>query len=138
MALMVLTAANAGSIHEMEQAINRISRLLQQANIVRSESTLPIKVGAVLVRGRRIIKEACNTDGSFRFLPIWSRHAEVNATLNINATGTTIYIYRSHGTYYSPMLACPCNYCREWLHFVGVKEAIYTIPEYPFYQRIDI
>src|SRR3990167_2656867 len=108
-------------------------RYLTLASDARKQSTMKIKVGAVLVRGSRVIKLAHNTMGKSR-TNSWSRHAEVRATINVNAEGCTIYIAREHGTLGSPMLAKPCHNCFEWLDYVGIKEVEFTISQYPFYQ----
>ena len=118
--------------------MNRIERFFDTARQARLESEMPIKVGAVVVRGSRVIKTEYNTPGKPKFLGSWSRHAEVRATLNINNVGAQIYIYREHGLYRSPMLARPCNHCQEWLKFVGIERAIYSIPEYPYFEVMEI
>ncbi len=118
--------------------MNRIERFFNEARSARLNSEMPIKVGAVVVRGSRVIKTGYNAPGKPKFLGSWSRHAEVRATLNINNHGASIYIYREHGLYRSPMLARPCNHCQEWLKFVGIKEAIYTIQDYPYFEVMEI
>ena len=119
--------------------MNRIDRFLNEARIQRTHSTLPIRVGAVLTRGSRVIKGACNSEGKPpRYLEGWTRHAEVRATLNINAEGATVYVYREHATLKAPLLAKPCNHCVEWLTWLGVKSVIYSIPEYPHYAEMGL
>ena len=119
--------------------MDRVSRMLEAARYIRRQSTLPIKVGAVLVRGSRIIKAACNDEGKPpRFVGSWTRHAEVRATLNVNSEDATVYVYREHAQLHSPLLAKPCNHCVEWLTWLGVKEVIYSTPEYPHYATLDL
>ena len=119
--------------------MNRIDRFLNEARMQRIRSTLPIKVGAVITRGSRVIKGACNSEGKPpRYLEGWTRHAEVRATLNINAEGGVVYVFREHALLKSPLLAKPCNHCIEWLTWLGVKSVIYSIPEYPHYAELDL
>ena len=116
----------------------RTDRILRMARTTALTSEMKQKLGAVLVKGRRIIKAECNTPGKPKFIGSWSRHAEVRTTLNVNCMGGTVYIYREHGTLKSPLLARPCRHCIEWLQFVGIKEIVYTIPEYPYYMMESI
>lgn len=118
--------------------MNRTTKFLQIAGKVRTESLMNIKVGAIVVRGSRVIKVACNATGKPKFIGSWSRHAEVRATLNINCKGTTVYCYREHGLNKQPLLAKPCNHCIEWLQFVGVRSVVYSIEEYPYFMEINI
>lgn len=118
--------------------MNRITKFLQIANKVRNESLMGIKVGAVVVKGSRAIKAACNATGKPKFIGSWSRHAEVRATLNINVKDADVYVYREHGIEKSPLLAKPCNHCIEWLQFVGVKRVVYSISEYPYFEEMSL
>lgn len=122
--------------------MNRTTRFLQLAADVRRQSTMHIKVGAVLVRGNRVVKLASNKEGSGRrirhtHLGLWSRHAEVRATINVDANGATVFVYREHASNATPLLAKPCVNCQEWLQYIGVVQAVYSIPEYPFFEVID-
>ena len=117
--------------------MNRTHKFLSKARTERANSVLPIRVGAVLVRGSRVIKGACNGGGKPpRYLQGWSRHAEVRATLNVNAEGATVYVYREHQLRRTPLLAKPCNQCVEWLTWLGVSKVIYSTPEYPHYKEL--
>ena len=119
--------------------MNRIDRFLGYARDIRRTSTLPIRVGAVLARGSRVIKSAANDSGKPpRYIGSWTRHAEVRATLNVNSENATVYVYREHQQLRSPLLAKPCNHCVEWLTWLGVKEVVYSIPEYPHYAVLDL
>lgn len=100
-------------------------RLASEARLL---SPMKVKVGAALVKGGRVIKVASNMPGGsskYQVSP-WSRHAEVRATLNVDARGGTIYVYREHGITGAPMLAKPCKHCEGWLEYVGVKSIHYT------------
>ena len=95
-------------------------RLAAEARLL---SPMRVKVGAVLVKGGRVIKVASNMPGgSCKHLSQWSRHAEVRVTLNVDARGGTVYVYRAHGLTGVPMLAKPCPNCNGWLNYVGVKQ----------------
>lgn len=99
-------------------------RLASEARLL---SPMKVKVGAVLVKGGRVIKVASNMPGgSAKHLAQWSRHAEVRATLNVDARGGTVYVYRAHGLTGVPMLAKPCSGCQEWLDYVGIARYYYT------------
>lgn len=114
--------------------MNRTTRFFRYAKEIQRTSRMRQKVGAVVTRGSRAIKSACNAPGKPRIIGAWSRHAEVRATLNINAEGTTVYVYRQHALNYTPLLAKPCSKCVDWLSYVGVKEVVYSTSEYPFYE----
>ena len=118
--------------------MNRNERILEIARIESRDSQLRVKLGAALVRGRRVIKLSTNSLGKPRFVGSWTRHAEVNATINVDATGGVVYVAREHRLYRSPMLAKPCNHCVEWLQYVGVEKVVYTIPEYPYYEEMTL
>ena len=107
--------------------MSRYNDYMRLASEARLLSPMKVKVGAVLVKGGRVIKVASNMPGgSSRQLGQWSRHAEVRATLNVDARGGTIYVYRGHGITGVPMLAKPCTACQSWLDYVGVKSVFYT------------
>ena len=114
--------------------MNKTSRFLNYAKYASAKSTMKQKVGAALARGSRLTKTACNTPGKPRLIGAWSRHAEVRATLNVNAENATVFVYREHALNKNPLLARPCSTCVEWLKFVGVKEVVYSTAEYPYFE----
>ena len=103
--------------------VSRYEDYMRLAAEARLLSPMRVKVGAVLVKGGRVIKVASNMPGgSCKHLSQWSRHAEVRATLNVDARGGTVYVYRAHGLTGLPMLAKPCHNCEGWLNYIGVKQ----------------
>ena len=67
------------------------------------------KVGAVLACGARVINFACNLYRNHSSIDMprsyWSKHAEFRVTLNTDATGATVYVYREHGLTGMPAMA---------------------------------
>ena len=117
---------------------NRVIKFFDIAKSERDKSPLPIKLGAVLAKGNRVIKSSYNTGGYFRFVGSWTRHAEVRATLNVNCEGAVMYVYREHAKLQSPLLAKPCASCVEWMKYVGVSEVVYSIPQYPYWESMSL
>ena len=108
--------------------MSRYNDYMRLASEARYLSPMKVKVGAVLVKGGRVIKVSSNMPGgSSKHLSQWSRHAEVRATLNVDARGGVIYVYRGHGITGEPMLAKPCNACQEWLDYVGVSRVYFSV-----------
>lgn len=119
--------------------MNRTTRFLQLAREARQQSTMPIKLGAVLTRGNRVIKSGYNSSGAHSgCIGAWSRHAEINTTINVNAKGGILYVYREHGILRSPLLAKPCKFCQSWLQYIGVDTVVYTINEYPYFKGMKL
>lgn len=123
-------------------------RAFQEAKLVRLNSTMNTQVGAVLTKGRKILACACNHNGTLTFRAkgihtpiVLSRHAEVMAILQAgieNVGGSTIWVYREmkDGT---PALAKPCTKnCMRFIKFVGIKHALYTISEHPYFTEEDL
>lgn len=102
---------------------------MDAAKAARTNSTMKTRVGASLVRGGRIMGVASNRMGATPSSSVWSRHAEVGVTMNKDAYGADVYVYREHGLHGTPMLAKPCSACREWLKDVGVRRVYYTTPQ---------
>ena len=86
-------------------------------------------MGAVIVRGNKMLSKACNLNkthpkfgsGVYRRL-----HAEGNAIYKavrrgIELSGSTIYVYRKN---YNLAKPCPC--CMGLIHKYGIKEIIYS------------
>jgi deoxycytidylate deaminase len=87
------------------------------------------KLGATIVRGKKVISKACNVmkthprygSGEYNNL-----HAEGNAIYKavrngIDLRGTTMYVYRQNNN-----LAKPCPCCMGLIHEHGIKEVIYS------------
>lgn len=90
-------------------------------------SDLPIKVGAVLIDHGKVLRLGHNTWG--RGTPgTWTRHAEFRATMNIDARGKDLYVYRQNQLTGAPAMAKPCTHCYEYLQALGVRKVFYTVP----------
>ena len=126
-----------------ELKITLDSRAFQEAKAVRLNSTLETKVGAVITKGSKVLSCACNVAGSFTFRAkgihtpiILPRHAEVMAVLYAgieNVREATIWVWRQKKDD-APGIARPCDrHCIRFLKFVGVKTAVYTTSEPPYF-----
>ena len=105
----------------------RLPSKFSYAKLAAQCSDLPIKVGAVLVDHGNVLRLGHNAWG--RGTPgTWTRHAEFRATMNINAHGKDIYVYRQNQLTGAPAMAKPCANCREVLTALGVRKVFYTVP----------
>lgn len=103
------------------------STCIEAARDIRHRSNCSTKVGAVLERGGRILAVAYNSMGSRKLGNyIYSRHAESNLLNNIDASGSTVYVYREHAQTKQPLLARPCSKCYTRLVEAGVRTIFYT------------
>lgn len=103
-----------------------LPRYLEIARAAARQSIQKKQVGAVIVRGGRVLGLGFNREGSCKQTPTaWSRHAEVVAVLDAgDARGSTVYTYRGvHG----PRLAKPCSSCMTVLKAAGVKKVVYSV-----------
>lgn len=119
--------------------------MLHLAKKVAKKSTHKYQVGAVLCKNRKPVSFGCNVPKTH---PVHANpnvsvrrsiHAEIAAILaaKCGLYGTTIYIYRETKNG-KPALAKPCKYCMNLLRRNGVKNIIYTIDKYPYYERIRL
>jgi deoxycytidylate deaminase len=104
---------------------------MDAAIAVRLESDLKVKVGACLVRGKRIISVAANkSGGSKKHGYQWSRHAELRAVLRASAIrGADCYVARVSGETGNSGLAKPCRACESVLAEAGIAKVYYTTEE---------
>jgi deoxycytidylate deaminase len=104
---------------------------MDAAIAVRLESDLRVKVGACLVRGKRIISVAANkSGGSKKHGYQWSRHAELRCVLRGGSVaGSDIYVARllGHSTAYG--FSRPCAGCETLLREAGIRFCYYTTEE---------
>ena len=97
-------------------------------------STYIYKLGAVIVKGQRVLSTGFNSIShcsvnNFRN----SRHAEMDAILKlmhrhnglVSLAGSTLYVTRVTQTGRSAM-AKPCKKCMDLIRSVGIREVIYT------------
>ena len=105
----------------------RLPTKFDYAKLASQCSDLPIKVGAVLVDHGKVLRLGHNTLG--RGTPgTWTRHAEFRATMNIDARGRDLYVYRQNQLTGLPAMAKPCANCREVIATLGVRKVFYTVP----------
>lgn len=122
---------------------------LKQANKEAKKSDLPIKVGAVLVVGKSVVKghnrnkthpEFANPEKHVRK----SIHAELDCIIkarnkqfpNVVMTGGTIFISRELKGL--PAMARPCEHCMEFLQKFGIKSIIYSTAEPPYFKTEEL
>ena len=100
------------------------------AREARRLSDCPIKMGAALEKGGRILGFASNRQGSMSH-GHWeySRHAEGRVLLNKDARGAALYVYREHGLHRTPMLAKPCTRCTQLLVDAGLRTVYFSTPD---------
>lgn len=94
------------------------------------------RVGAVLVKGGRVIATGCNRIGYSKYLPDRpypeSVHAEQQAILQLlkvrrlhDLSGSTMFISRI-GSDGRARLSKPCAECSDLINAVGITKVIYT------------
>lgn len=94
------------------------------------------RVGAVIVKGNRVLSSGCNGIGFTRHLRDRpypeSVHAEQRAIVELlkqrrlgDLIGADIYISRI-GASNEPRLARPCKYCLNLIRAVGIDKIYYT------------
>lgn len=91
-------------------------------------STCRYRIGAVIMKGSRVLSLGCNILKSHSVHKTWlahvvSIHAEHNAVLKANTDvfGATIFIARLGGKGISK----PCSFCLAVLLEAGIKEIVY-------------
>ena len=97
------------------------------------------RVGAVVVKGNRILSTGCNRIGFSKYLRdrtySCSVHAEQQAILQLlkarrmnDLIGATIYVSRI-GRNGSMRLSRPCNNCSNLIRAVGISRVVFTTNE---------
>lgn len=109
---------------------------LELAARIAATSDCRMKVGAVLVKGGRILARGTNKmRNNPAYIVPWtecSEHAEESVLRQVrNARGTTIYVARVNrkGEW---RLAKPCDRCQVALDLAGVTKVVYTDEGLPF------
>lgn len=112
------------------------NKCFKLARLISFKSNHRIKIGSVLIKGRKnIINVAFNrVDKTFpdmvRRNPHKKLHSEVNCLLGIdrnNVIGSTMYVYRENLN--GAIANCkPCSDCSYLLTQAGVKDVYYTDP----------
>jgi len=119
----------------------RLAKKISKEGISYSQSK---RVGACVVFGDK--STSCAANNVRKSHPVVSNinpnvflHAEIAACLRrrwINKgriLSGKIYIYREYDSGL-PALAKPCDMCTKFLKHIGIREFIYSIPEYPYYK----
>ena len=97
------------------------------------------RVGAVVVKGNRILSTGCNRIGFSKYLRdrphSCSVHAEQQAILQLlkarrmnDLIGATIYVSRI-GRNGKARLSRPCSNCNQLIHTVGISRVVFTTNE---------
>jgi tRNA(Arg) A34 adenosine deaminase TadA len=109
---------------------------------VASSSTFRYQLGAVLTNKKFIIGRGFNSRRYHKLHNFYNwketLHAEAAAVLDAPKTQlahSTIHIARINKAG-EPLLAHPCSCCLTMLRCVGIRRAVYTIPDYPFYAEL--
>ena len=114
------------------------SRYLALAAKIAEKSQLPVRVGAVIVKGSKILAVGVNrTSGKLPSTPrgkkvYYTLHAEIDALLGVeNVRRSVVYVQALTSTGALCRSSRPCDLCREILATRGVRAFIY-------YERGDI
>lgn len=125
--------------------MNKIEDLppfLRLSRNVSKHSQYKIKVGAVLVVAGHVLSVGFNKikySREYSHLQEQSLHAEMSCLKTCGrdyVDKATIYVYRE--TKNGPALAKPCVKCQTVLKSRGVKRAVYSTAEYPFFEIIEL
>ena len=118
----------------------RIWRNLRYARQQSFKSDYYHKVGAIVCQGAIVKARGFNqlrNAGIGRCFTEYqeSLHAERHACMQLQREeikGCDIYLWRETKDQ-RPALSKPCDKCREMLRNLGIKRAIYSIQEFPYY-----
>lgn len=121
---------------------SREYKFLMHAKKIAKLSQEHFKIGAVIVKGNRIMGLGVNcrkshpkANGPHR--NIHGEHAAIlNAGLN-NLQGASAFIFRERRDT-SPGISRPCNSCLNLLQEAKIKKIVYSINEYPYYNEESI
>ncbi len=118
---------------------SRDYRFLMQAQKLSLASGEHFKIGAIIVKGNRILGMGVNSRKSHPKAkgPFKSTHAEHQAILNAGLTdteGAVCYVYRATKDGKS---ACskPCKSCTDLLKNAGIKTVFSSKKELPFWEE---
>jgi deoxycytidylate deaminase len=103
------------------------------------------KIGAIFVKGNRILAKGYN---QIRHLKIGKKYTNFDCSLHAerdclskldkeNIFGGELYIYRHRRTG-EPGLAKPCPQCMWMIKELGVKRIMYSINEFPYWEKRNI
>ena len=104
--------------------------------VARESHFLRARVGAVVVRGSRVLSTGCNRIGFSKYLPNRrfpeSVHAEAQAILGLlkhkrgnELVGSTMYVSRINNSG-TARYARPCSACQHLIEAVGIRKVFYT------------
>lgn len=137
------------SADEIRQKLFDAVPHMRTARTARNGSKERVKIGAVLVKSGHVRMTGRNCLGKSVYAKrnphVKRRHAEERALRvsrdirNVSAvSGGIIYVYREHGKTGFPIFARPCALCQELLRLAGVRKAVYTISESPYYAEMKL
>ena len=112
----------------------RTVKFFEHARSVAMTSEYKFRHGALLVRGRKIIKASSNKPRTVRFAHKYhhkgcgSLHAEIGCVLNVDkekTEGSEIYVVRilANGKF---AMSCPCSMCQSICSEMGIKRIHYS------------
>ena len=104
--------------------------LFEIAKKTSKKSNCKTKLGAVLVRGSRVLAVAANTEGSSgKGEYLYSRHAEASlftGRRKFKSEPATVYVFRAHARTNKSLLSKPCGKCQRRMVKAGVTKVFYT------------
>lgn len=107
--------------------------MIRLASLIANKSKHKFRVGAVIVKGGRIVSSGCNKVGHPSSNRIYaSVHAEEQAIHNLlirndlhTLANSVIYVSRI-GADGRTRMAKPCDLCHKMIQSVGIKRIVYT------------
>ncbi|MDY0198386.1 MAG: deaminase [Tenuifilaceae bacterium] len=113
------------------------------ARLASYHSTYKQRIGAVIYKGSRVISFGFNKINKShpKYASKYSTiHAEINALLKAQTdlVGCSLYTYREHNKYQTPLLSKPCSNCFSAILEAGISKIYYTTGEYPYYEYIKL
>lgn len=134
-----LVSINPPKIVKNIPKIEKSANLFKLAEKKRRDSEYRVRMSCVIVRGGKPIGFGANSGKWMRITDGWcSRHAEAVAIRRTaDPRGADAYIFRSlkNGM---PAMARPCVMCMALLKNAGIRRAIYTMGEYPFWGKVKL
>lgn len=127
----------------MESDLIKLPRGLEIARVMAMKSNEPFLLGSLFANGARFLSKGFNryrgTNAlAHKFFGYHTIHSEVDAIYRAPKAlwkGGTIYTYRIRrdGT---PGCSKPCIRCQNMLKALGIKKAVYTIPNFPYFEEM--
>lgn len=123
-----------------------INKYFSLAKEISKHSNYKVRVGAVIVKGNRILSVGHNQvrykSRGLRFTKFKSSlHAERDAISKLDRKilkGSDIYVYREHNVTGSPMLSKPCEQCWWLIEEMKIRRVYYSISEKPYFEMVKL